>query len=187
MATRFSQDIWNKLASYAKGHLLSKFDPTLITGSSEDFAPHLEIPHKGFYLAVENSSQQEVVRAGFLQEECNNVLDSTHRVVDAVYAELTAKNLPAQTVQTGRLHFTTVLDIDFIENGLAWDTNEDGIYFSWGDRYKGIYLPYQIRKMNVTHHEIMSKLCSLVAGVPSNLWRLPEALIWRLTCDSHSQ
>lgn len=183
---RIALDIWSQLAQLLKAKLLAKFDPSLLVSTNETIRSQLALEHKGFYLGVLDSSQKSVARVGFMKENCSNVLQSGETIIEAFHAEMQAKAIPHQVLPAASFHFTVIWDISFSNNGLAWNENQDGVYFNWGDRYKGLYLPYQIKRMRVTKTEIMNRLCGWEAKVPSNLWRLPEGLVHRLLCDSYS-
>ncbi len=178
-------DIWYKIAMNVKESLIAKFDQTTIVPPLND-KNLFQRQHKGFYVGIISSSDKEVVRVGFMREDCSDVSESANKVIEALYTELKAKNIPIQVLQTATYHFTIIDDDIHINAGLLWDENKEGVYFSWGDRYQGLYLPYQIKKMDVTKSEIMNRLCSWEANVPSNLWRLPEGMVWKLRCDSYT-
>ena len=186
MTQKISDKIWQRLAPFLKEQLLSKFDPTMIVPSTGDLNDKLQIDHKGFYLGLLDSSGNKLIRSGFLQEGSISIIDSSLKVVGAAFDDLKAKGISHKAVQTSSFHFTVVWDVVFNNNGLAWNENEDGVYFSWGNRYQGLLLPYEIQRMNVTKVEIMNRLCNLQACVPANLWRLPEGLVSRLVCDSYA-
>ncbi len=186
MISKLPEQVWQEVISYTRQQFLAKYDPTAIVADGGNLSSKLDIPHKGFYLTVDNSSNEEIVQIGFLQEDLTNVFDSLNKTIEAVYTELKSKSIAINAIQTGTIHLTTVLDVQFIENGLDWDVNENGIYFNWGDRYKGLYLPCQIKKMAVRKHEIMNRLCSYQCSIASNLWRLPEGVCHRLICDNSS-
>lgn len=183
---KLSQQNWSLLADISKNQLLAKFDPATLVAPDADLRSKLEVSHKGFYLTVFDSSKEQIIRVGFLEDKLSNVMDSACKVVEAAYTELKAKNVPLQKLLTSSFNFTAIWDVVFINNGIAWNENEDGVCFSWGDRYKGMYLPIEIQQMIVPKTEIMNRLCSYSCGVPSNLWRLPESLVHRLICDSYS-
>jgi len=182
---KLSAENWHGLATLLKSQLLSKFDPATLVPPSSDLREKLNVSHKGFYVIVFDSSKSQLVRVGFLEDGQANLADSAAKVVEALYTELQAKGIPYRSLLSGSFNLVAVWDVVFINNGLAWSENEDGIYFAWGDRYKGMYLPVEIEQMSVTKHEIMNRLCSYEAGVPSNLWRLPEGMVHRLLCDSY--
>ena len=85
---------------------------------------------------------------------------------------------------TAVFNFVIVWDVVFLKNSLGWDENEDGVHFQWGDEYKGLYLPYEIKQMKVPKTEVLNRLCSWETHVISNLWRLPEGRISRVVVDS---
>jgi len=183
---KLAPENWNALATLLKSKLLAKFDPATLVPPDTDISKKLEMPHKGFYVVVFDSSKKQLVRVGFLEDEQSNLLASASKVVEALYTELQAKDIPYRSLLTGSFSLVAVWDVVFINNGLAWAENEDGIYFTWGDRYKGMYLPIEIQQMTVTKNEIMNRICSYQAGVPSNLWRLPEGMCSRIICDSYT-
>jgi hypothetical protein len=183
---KIGSDIWKKLSLLLKARLLSKYDPGTLVPEDEGIKQKLEIPHHGVYITVYDSRGKSLSRAGFLKDGSTNVLDSAMSSLNGVYTELESKGIPHKKLLTSSYNFAVIWDLLFIENSLAWDVNEDGIYFSWGDRYKGMYLPHDIKQMSVTRAEILNRLCSWEIGLPSNLWRLPEGLSYRMLCDSHS-
>lgn len=175
-----------KLSQYAKHYILAKYDPSTLIPTVDTESVEWKLDHKGLYVGIEDSSGNRIVRTGFLEEGCENVLSSLSRVLEAVYAELSTKGVSVKSVQTSTFYLTLVTDVIFISNPLGWNENEDGIYFSWGDKYKGLYLPYEIKHLSVKKTEIMNRLCSWIASVPGNLWRLPEGMCSRLVCSSYS-
>lgn len=180
-----NRDQLNQLASYIRSSLIAKFDPAAIFAEPEGQLS-LQSPHKGFYVGIVDSSDNEMVRSGFLQEDLTNVKDSANIVIQNLYEELKQKNAGAAELKTATFHFCIISECAYMSDPLAWNENADGIYFMWGQKYKGLYLPYQIRRMNIAKIDLMDRLCSWEAGVASNLWRLQEGLCWRLACQSHT-
>ena len=181
---KLPETVWRKLGQYAKHRILAKYDPSVLVPPIDPDLPDLRTNHKGFYVGINDSSNAKVVRVGFLEEDNLNVLNSLDRVLEAVYAELSAKGVSSKVIQTSAFYLTLVLDVIFTNNGLGWDENEDGIYLSWGDRYKGLYLPYEVKQMSVKKTEIMNRLCSWETKIMSNAWRYPECMCSRLVADS---
>lgn len=173
-----------KLSRYAKHYILAKYDPATLVPTMDTEAVEWQLEHKGLYIGIKDSSETHILRTGFLEEDKSNVLESLNRVLEAVYSELSTKGISAKVIQTSTFYLTLVTDVIFIVNPLSWNENEDGVYFSWGDKYKGLYLPYEIKELAVKKTEIMNRLCSWVAKVPSNLWRLPEGMCSRIVADS---
>ncbi len=182
---KLTEESGRKLSQYAKQYILAKYDPSILVPAIDMESAEWKLAHKGFYIGIRDSSGTQIIRTGFLEEDGSNVLDSLNRVLEAVYTELSTKGISDKIVQTSMFYLTLVTDVTFIGNPLSWNENEDGIYFSWGDKYKGLYLPYEIKELSVKKTEIMNRLCSLEAKVPSNLWRLPEGLVHRLVCQSY--
>ncbi len=183
---KIADDIWLRLATLLKARLLAKYDPGVLAPEEGGIGSKLEIRHRGFYASVYDSKKDKMANVGFLQGGCTNVLESAMKALTALHAELKAKGVPHKKLPTSSYNFAVVWDLIFIENSLAWDANSDGIYLSWGDRYKGLYLPYEIKQMSVTKSEVLNRLCSWQIGIPSNLWRLPEGMTYKILCDSYS-
>lgn len=183
---KLHEDIWNKFANLTKTRLLSKYDPALLVPDPGNIVSKLKVPHCGFYITVYDSKQKKVVSVGFLEKNKQDILVSSNTVVDALYTELEAKGVSSESLPVSSFSFVVVWDLIFMKNALAWNENTDGVYFSWGDRYKSIYLPHEIIRMSSTKVEILNRLCSWEAGVPSNLWRLPEGRCYKMVADSYS-
>lgn len=183
---KMSQDIWLNLATLLKSQLLARYDPGTLVSESSKISSKLDLPHRGFYISVYDSKNEKIARSGFLREDCINVLESSMQALEGLHSELKAKGISHKKLLTSSYNFVAVWDLVFLENSLAWDDNMDGIYLNWGDRYKGMYLPYEIKQMSVTKIEVMNRLCSWELGIPSNLWRLPEGMTHGIFCDSYS-
>lgn len=179
---RLPKDTWDKIGNAVKNQLLAKYEPTSLPSFPKD---RLLLDHKGFYVGLKNSANEELIRVGFMKESPTDILDSAFRVTQGLFNELQSQNIPLKFIRTSSFYCTLIWDVVFINNGLSWNENEDGIYFNWGDKYSGFYLPYQIQSMTATKVDIMNRLCSLEAKIPSNLWRLPEGLVHKLICDSY--
>lgn len=175
---------WGKVANYVRSSVVSQFDPGSMFTQDVDVSA-LSHPHQGFYISVESSSGEHLAREGFLKENLKSIKESLDIVSRNVYSALSAKGVGLSDVQTSTFYFTLVLNHYYISDPLSWDENADGVYFMWGQDYRALYLPYQIKKMNVSKVEILDRLCCHEAGVVSNLWRLPEGLVWRLVCQTH--
>ena len=183
---KIAEDIWVRLANLLKSRLLSKYDPGTLSPDDGELGSKLEFHHHGFYISVYDSSKNKMARTGFLQEGCTNILHSAIQALDGLHSELKSKGVPSKKLLTSSYNFVAVWDLIFIENPLLWDENLDGVYLNWGDRYKGMYLPYEISQMSVTKPETMNRLCSWEIGIPSNLWRLPEGMTYKILCDSYN-
>ena len=179
-----AENTWNKIANYAKAKMLSSFSGEGIL--NPDIGEAANYPHVGFYISLENSSGDDFVNEGILHESLRNIIDSTNLVSDSAVTSMKSKDVDQSKIQTSTLNITVVTACTYIKNPLSWDENSDGLCFQWGQQFKGVYLPHQIKKMNSTKLEVLDKLCSWEAGVASSLWRLPEGLIWKLTCESYS-
>lgn len=160
------------------------YDPSSMFVEQENLKKELNIPHRGFYIGVVNSTDEEVSRVGFMQEGLTNIRDSATIVCKNLYDELVSKNVVVDRIKTSTFFFSVVWDCIYLPDPLIWNESTDGVYFMWGQRYKGLYLPYQINRMKMSKIDILDRLCSFEAKVPSSLWRLPEGLVFRVLCDS---
>ncbi len=183
---KIADKTWDKLASFLKSRLLAKYDPGVLSPDASGLDSSLKIQHGGCYISVYDSKREKIARAGFLRQGCQNVLNSATQALEALHTELEAKGIPHKKLPSSSYNFVVVWDLVFIEHSLAWDANTDGIYLNWGERYKGMYLPYEIKQMSVTKAEVLNRLCSWELGIPSNLWRLPECMCWKILADSYT-
>lgn len=176
----------NQLASYTRSRVVSMFDPAQMFAESDSLRKELESAHRGFFVGVVDHNGNELCRSGFLKEDQKNIRDSAEMVVKGLFSELQSQNVTVDIVRKATFHFTIVNECIYMPDPTVWNENSDGIYFMWGQRYKAMYLPYQIRRLNMSKIDIMDRLCMWEAGVASNLWRLPCGLMWRLVCQSHT-
>lgn len=183
---KIAENIWTHLSTLLKTKLLAKYNPGTLTPDGGDINSKLKIRHCGFYISLYDSGKDKIARVGFLQKNCTDVLESAFQTLDGLFGELEAKGFPHKKLPTCSYNFVAVWDVVFMENALAWDADVDGVYFNWGDRYKGLYLPYEIKRMSTTKVETLNRLCSWEIGLPSNLWRLPEGMTYKILCDSYS-
>ena len=183
---KITDNTWTRLAPLLKARLLAKYDPGILTPDASGLSSKLAIRHQGCYISVHDSQKNKLARVGFLRQNCQDVLESATQVLEALHTELEAKGIPHKKLPSSSYNFAVVWDLVFIENPLAWDANTDGIYLNWGDKYKGLYLPYEIKQMSTTKVEVLNRLCSWELGIPSNLWRLPEGMTYKILCDSYS-
>jgi len=177
---------WDSLTNHVRSKLDHYYDPSVIFAEAKDLRPQLELRHKGFYVGFDDSRGKPILREGFLKDDMPNVLQSADQVLDNVYSTMRNQSIPVSKVHTGTFHFTVITESTYMPNPTAWNENRDGVYFMWGQDYRALYLPYQIKGMNLNKIEVLDRLCSWEAGVAANLWRLPEGLVFELTCHSHS-
>jgi len=175
----------SKLSTHVRSKIIALYDPASLFAPEEGLKQDLQMKHKGFYIGVVSSDGKQLFHDGFLKEDLNYVIDSADIVSKNVYSELKSLNIDADQIKKSTFYFELVMDCIYMPDPLSWDENRDGVYFMWGQKYRGMYLPYQIRRMNVPKVEILDRLCSWVCGVPSSLWRLPEGLVFKLICQSH--
>jgi hypothetical protein len=176
---------WDGLANHARTKLVSLLDPAARFVPKGELHASLNVAHKGFYIGIVDAEGEEVARVGFLKD-AQNVCDSADMVVTDLCSDLKAKSVPPSKIHTSSVYFTLITDVRYLPDPLAWDEENDGVYFMWGQDYRGLYLPYQIKRMGIPKIRVLDRLCSWEAGVASNLWRLPEGLVWRLACQTHT-
>lgn len=175
----------NKLASYARTKIISLLDASTPAVSDSSIRAELNAAHKGFYIGVVDAEGEEIVRSGFLKGS-QNVFDSVDMASQQAADSLRTAGVTISKVHTSTFFFTLVNDVTYMQDPMSWQEDSDGVYFMWGQSYRGLYLPYQIKQMSVSKVEVLDRLCAWEVGVASNLWRLPEGLVWRLSCQSFS-
>lgn len=173
-----------KLSSYFRTKLISLYDPAVVF-SQPDITDEMTDNHCGFYVGVVLADGKET-RAGFLKENLINVKESADITVQNLFAELRSKSVTIEQVKSATFYFSIVQRCIYISDPLAWNEKEDGVYFMWGDRYRGMYLPYQIKLMNRSKIEILDRLCTWECQLPSSCWRLPEGMVWRMFCQNYT-
>lgn len=171
------------LLNYVRSRIATAFDPSSLFVEDKNLRENLRIPHKGFYIGVIDSLDENIVREGFLEEDLHNILDSAEKVVENVIRKIRSNSISISKIQTSTFYITTIFEVSYIQNPLHWDENKDGIYFQWGQNYKALYLPYQVKKMNLSKIEVMDRLCCWEAGLAA-LWRKPEGLCFRMICET---
>jgi len=174
---------WDGVANHIRSKLDNYYDPALGFVEDKELRQQLSLKHKGAYIGFEY--EDVIVREGFLKEDLTNILESFDRIVDQVYGIFKKSSVPATKLHVGTFHYVIITEVTYLPNPDQWNENRDGIYFMWGQDYRGLYLPYEIQKMNMNKIDVMDRLCSHQIGVPANLWRLPEGLVHLLTCHYH--
>jgi len=169
--------MWQKISSYIYQKLKDN------SYSDTQLRDLFNIPHKGFYIGILDSNGNDLLREGFLKESCPNVFDSANNIIDQIH-DKDKEGQYDKKVFDNRLYLTLVKDLQYIENPLDWDENNDGIFMMFGQKFKGLYLPYQIRRMNCPKKEVLDRLASWECGTVSSLWALPETLVSKILCDS---
>ncbi len=183
---KLASEIWEPLSKILKDKLLAKYDPAVLVTPEKDLHSRMTVGHKGFYVTIFDSSKAKLIQVGFMEGDQTNVLDSGNRVVEAVYTEMQAQVISHRKLLTATFAYTCIWDVVQAKTGLAWDENNDGVHLAWGDRYKAMYLPIEIQQMSIPKTEIMNRLTTWGAKLPSNCWRLPEMIVHRLLCDSYT-
>lgn len=175
-----------KLANYVRSKIITTYDPATLFVEDPNLREQLKSPHKGLYVGVTSSTNEPMAREGFLKEGQTSVLDSADMVVSSLQSTFKKNDITIDKINTAIFHFSVVSDCVYMPDPTVWDDNNDGIYFMWGQKYPGLYLPYQIKSMNLPKFEIMDRLCSWECGIVSSAWKLPCGLVWKLICQSHA-
>jgi len=171
------------LLNHARSRVESALDPSIMFVENKELKTLL-VPHKGFYIGIEDSSGEEILREGFLKEDLRSILESAEITIENTVRKLKHNSVALTKIQTSTFYLTIVYDLSYIQNPLHWDENKDGIYLQWGQDYKALYLPYQVKKMSIPKIEIMDRLCCWEAGLAASLWRKPEGLCFRIICQT---
>lgn len=184
MQNNIDQNLWNRISNYVRSKLSNLLDPSFLFSEDAALRKDSDIKHKGFYVGVVDSSDSDVMREGFLQHDLTNLLDSCDIVIKNMAFRLKNNLSSKLQIETSMFYFTVIDEIIYLKNPLQWNESADGIFFQWGQMYKGVLLPYQIVRMQCKKTEIMNRMCSYDAGIISSAWRLPEGMVYRLVCKS---
>ncbi len=180
----FTQKQWEGIANHVRSKLDFMFDSANLFAKDIDLHSSLTVPFRGFYIGVVDANGEDITRQGFLKEDLENVLDVADIVIPSVFDAFKELSIPPSKVHTATFHFVVITEVKYLPNPTSWK-DSDGVYFMWGQDYRGLYLPYQIQNMNMSNIEVMDRLCVWECGVAANLWRQPEGLCWRLSCHSY--
>jgi hypothetical protein len=180
----FTQKQNEILISYIKSKIDNFYDPSLPVIADKDLVTLSNFPHKGFYIGVIDAKEEDVVRMGLMRENLTDVVASADAVCQMVYDYCKLQNIPKSKIQTSTFYITVITDVQYISMKDSWDETKDGVYFQWGQDFKGLYLPYEIQRMSLSKIEILDRLLSDEIKIASNLWKLPEGLIFKLSCIS---
>lgn len=173
-----------KFITCVKDEVNRFYDASHIGIEMQDITLQYNVLHKGFYLGLLDSSDTEIARVGFLKDKQTNLVSSAALVLNDLKNILQLKNISRNQFNTCKIYCVAIQDCVYIADPLNWDVKTNGILFKWGQKYQGLYLPYQIARMKAHKIEIMDRLCSLECGLISNLWKLPEGLVYRLICST---
>lgn len=181
---KIPENLMFQLLSYVRSKIEHMYDPSFIFGEPKDLRSSFEIPHKGFYIGVIDAQGNEILREGFLESQAKNILYSADNVVAVAFPQLQIKSLNISHFKTSLVHICVIHEVTYIPNPMNWDENEDGLFFQWGQKYKGFYLPYQIKRLNTHKIGVLDRLCGWECRLSSNLWRSESGLCWKLICQS---
>lgn len=170
--------------NYARTKLLHDLDPATLFVEEKGLREACSLPHKGLYVSVVSSDGHEVVREGFITSKADNILDSLEKCLCLISSNLKSRNFSIAQFVVAQVILTIVENCSYIADPLMWDVNTDGVYFQWGDRYKGLYLPHQVKQFNLPKTAILDRLVGWETGLAANLWRLECGLVYKLTCTT---
>lgn len=172
------------LLSYIRSRIEYLYNPAMPFGEERGLREKSSMVHHGIYVLIESATGDTLAREGYLQNSMQNYMDSVDTILNTCFNTLKSKNISYNKFASSRVVLTIVKSIQYIPDSLSWDENEDGVYMQWGQKYKALYLPYQIQKMGLSKIDTLDRLCAWETGLASSLWRVPEMLIYRLKCLS---
>lgn len=178
----FSTEQNQNIALYVRNYVISELnqiEKPIFQNNREEY----DVLHDGFYIGITNKEGDNTGRVGFFRKNQTNLMNSVDCVIQELVFFVKEKIATDKEFNNSTLFFYLIKKCIIIKNPMEWDTTKDGIHFQFGNRYKGFYLPYQIR--GFSQKESMDRLCSLECGVPSNFWRMPEGLITKIECDQY--
>lgn len=168
------------ILNYVRSKLTHLFDPTNIFREEGNLRKSCNLPHKGCYIGIIDAADNDILREGFMEPKNDNILDSVDICIENVFRKLKTLNFLLPQLTIASVIISIVEDCIYLPDPLQWDINNDGIWFQWGDKYRGLYLPYQIRRMNLRKVEILDRLVGYECQLACSCWRLPEGLCFGL-------
>lgn len=130
--------------------------------------------HKGAYITYLDGNN--VVYENGILKESSNLLSSTFKSL--------CENV-GQIKENHKLVFYVVKDVIYLKDKTDWDMSKDGVFFQWGNRFRGVLLPHETQSVSGNKIKMLDRLCSHKIGVPSSLWAYPEALVYRIVMDTY--
>lgn len=176
-----TKDYLNTLALFIKNQLLLSFNSNnenllFPTNAVNDYSC------KGLFFSVINTDETESAREGELFEKAD-LKNSVQSIVSKLSAKLKLIDYSYNKLQISNFRLTYVYDVIYLKNPLEWDENKDGVYFQWGQKYRGLFLPNQIKKIQGSKIDVLDRLLCHEIGLISNLWRMPEGLVFKIDCE----
>jgi hypothetical protein len=176
-----------ELLSHVRSKIDHFYDATNMFSVDLDLIESLkDVDYKGFYIGIVDLDKESVAKEGFLTEARKDIIAGAEPVISQIFDKLKSSGVSYSQYSSYSVHVTVVLDVIYMPDPMMWDENKDGLYFQWGQRYKGMYLPYEIQQFDLPKSSILDRLCSWEAGIAGNLWRNPAGLCWKLVCSTIS-
>lgn len=176
----------NAVLNYSRSKIHHIYDPSHLFSEQDGLRGECTTHHKGLYLGVVDSMGKQQFREGFMVPEASNVMDSADIVVKNLFEKMQSSGYTLPKFLSSQIYLTVIYKCDYIADPMSWDADKDGVVFQWGQRYRALYLPYEIKQMNLPKTSILDRLCCWGAGTASNLWMTDSGLVFKLTCDSIS-
>lgn len=182
--TKIDKKTWNKLLNHIRSKVLHLYDPSTEFKVEDNIASELQTDHQGFYIGVVDKNGNEITTVGFMQDGLDNVFQSADIVVQKLFNDLQKQKISRNDFRSFSVYLEVIRSCKYIINPLEWNEEKDGVYFMWGQKYSAICLPYQVKLRNKNKIDLMDQLVSWDTKLPSNFWRLPEGMCFRLRCES---
>jgi hypothetical protein len=159
----------------------------LVSALSDESAKVVAIdgPIAGCFLCICDPSGRCLKRYGHLGSK-----DSYDETVIGDIVAQASGDLPHDAIRFGGVsfHLVVIRHLEPLkEDPLNWEPGKDGVCFQWGQDHMAYYLPLETNDAGMTKQDTMHRLCCMGAGLPSNFWRKPEGLVWRMECETYPQ
>ena len=172
------------------GEYLRRRLTALLDNKPFDLQLSISQPHVGVYLSIYSAKNEQIFRQGFMGEKSETLIKSVDTVIQSHKSKLQKMAETATSV----CYLTIITDCVYLKEKLNWNENQDGVYMQWGQRYRGIFLPHEVKSLGLPKITIMDRLCAfqmsrwedgMAISLPSSLWRLPEGLVYRVVGETH--
>lgn len=175
------------MTDYVTGALTKLYHPHTLFGPD----PIPDENHIGAYVVIYDKTRDEIVtKKGFLLTGQTIVRRSLDRVIKETFRDLTDRNISLPYIREQTFYVYIVTGLTYLADPIGGFKPECGVCFQWGQNYKGIYLPIEIKLLQdkgLHTGDIYDRLVCWECGLPANLWRLPEGLIWRMELKESAQ
>jgi len=174
--TKIDQLIRQAMVSGASADLAS-----LITTNMKFLGEKNDLKHVGLYCGLFDEKYDQIVSEGFLEDGQEDLASSLARVLRLVRETIKRTRVKQYRLMKSKIFLSIILNCELLTDDLLdWNASRDAVCIQWGDKYSGMFLPYQMALLSGSKEDILDKLCCWHANIPAGIWKYPQCRVWRL-------